>query len=667
MPEESGPENDMSKELGIPKIEWNQVQKAVTEAERKSAGRESRPVPEIAGGAPGWLVKDVKDLKGLPPELVQKLTGFDRAPDAFLNADRLGNMYFEVLNKIDGKAVTDANVAPFLDAITRKTEAISGTGLRIENTKSPESWVTGILGAINNLEDKATREQKSLESFPEYQAIETTIGAVPEKMAGTMNDQVSRDLGREVYLKEKLELVWAARLRLHNRKTEVVGAGGSLKMLSPSSEVPLGKGVRLEFTAIQPIDLYILVRLDDLFKKEAGGATKEICPPVETAMVKWKEKGESWSESPPPDPKNPNKELPSLAKRVLNSGQEMAILRQEIAGQVGSKKAEQLAFDIFTISLSFDKWDKKLEGQGPYQPRGVIHFDAKRKDDSCKRLQDAGPKTTIGAYFAETSEDADDNKKLQKEKDKLPGQADRAYAEHVIRTKEERLKIVRDNRDRAVFTYSVDDPPKGQLVGDLWDSLNDAQARKSFATLLSEGKSWKDLPYLKLSDTAYVGYFGFALGQASKLEQELTNTTFDPKLLIQPEFWTDKRALVNKLAYFSPSVQEKKDAEQDKKLTEVMRTYCRGILWTGSHLNQSKSGAAADLETLGILKPVETIFNYVSLFIPGATIRQGVFTYELVDQMLNAIQTSRVLPGDELSKLKREIRGYIYSFAPAHR
>lgn len=463
-------------------------------------------------------------------------------------------------------------------------------------------------------------------------------------------------------------------------------------MLSPSSEVPLGKGVRLEFTSIQPIDLYILVHLDDLFKKEAGGATKEICPPVEKAMVEWQKRGQAWNdlliperltvedamvewkkkrkvwkELFPDDPNKPVERKISLVKRVLNDGQEMARLRQDIAGQAGSKKAEQLAFDIFTIALSFDKWDKRLEGLGAYEARGLIHADAKRKKEYWERLQKAGPETTIGAYFAETSEDADNDKELQKEKGKLPGQADRTYAEHVIKTREERLRTVRENRNRAVFTYSIDDPPKGQLVGDLWDALSDAQTKKSFTTLLAEGKSWKDLPYLKLSNTAYTGYFSYALGMASKLEQELTNTTFDPKLLVQPEFWGEKRTLVNRLAHFSPSVQERKDAEQDKKLAEVMRTYCRGIFWTGSHLNQPKGGAAADLETLGILGPVETVLKYASIFVPGMALRQGVFTTDLVDQMLDAIRTSRVLPGEELNKLRWEISGYVYSSAPPQR
>ena len=273
MPEESGPEKDMSKEsLGVPKIEWNQVQKAVTEAERKSAGREGRPVPEIAGGAPGWLVENVQELSQVPNQrLNERLLRYDKIPDSFLTPQRLEDMYFDILGEVNAGGLREDIAAPFLSRITSRTEAVGGASGQSgrENSITPEipktkdDWLKLVRAQVMEMMDESITPdagKKWVQTLkirqPRTISLEDALDRIPQEIA---NQKIAYEYGgkrKEKKFKEILQGEVQAMEKLHKRMGAWLTAGptadGFEKVLSETKDNTLDPGVIESISTLLP-------------------------------------------------------------------------------------------------------------------------------------------------------------------------------------------------------------------------------------------------------------------------------------------------------------------------------------------------------------------------------------------------------------------------------
>src|SRR3989338_4547559 len=590
----------ISKELPQPVIpEVSAAEKLLKELDKPGPIRTPEGLPIIAGGEP-WLYADervldrmgseeakklVKSLEGLQAKFPKMVTE-DILTDAFLGLERMKNKESDPRKQAEIESYQEKIYAEVESREAKKAGEVPS--IKIENPESPEGQAKSILGAINLLEERATAEGEKIEDsryVDDLKSITKAIASIPDTLNSATNREatLSRVLSREIRLREKLELSLEARRRLHNRKIEVTQAEGDLAKLGAGGG-PEG-APEADFTNIRPVDWYILVHQDDLFAPEAGGLGRELVVPVAEGLKLWQFVGESWgARLADPIPGAPQ------FREVLNSFTKMQELRSAIATKVG-KNAERLAFDIFTTSMTLEKWDKLREKKaGKNGLRDLAYFDLKRIEDYYDKGAPAGPDDTIGAYFAlahqgETS---------------ATGHAD--YQKPAKdRVRQERLKKLAENaKCPPVFQYSVYDAriKSGLMVGDLWETSTAeiGGEKKQFAQIAVEG-SLKNIPFLEKPDLFYRGYFGFTLGSIDRVVKNINKLGWDPKRdgLLSSAFWGGLGKDMERLGYMSPSLNTRDRADTAYRIGQFKVFLARGIFWDLLERKALTQGERGDL------------------------------------------------------------------------
>lgn len=626
------------------------------------------------GGALGREVRKPEELEAALTEIKSDgLRRFVRASTLLADAELEGEHGKQVLLQRSAKlreiqeeedlGGTDGKVAEAMaQAIGRKLRAHSsesGEGMRVlreisekldpkekakyvsvENPNDKESQVKGIITALGELEELASRERKTFED-DEFLAraveIRRAISIIPDAVNNTVGHDVvlSRLVipPKEVRLKERLLLIFEARRKLHNRKIEVLGADGNLsKMVPPPPDAPLSPKIMTVFTDISPVDWYVLVHHDDLLKEAAPTLGREVVAPVADALDLWLRVGESWGVSVDG--------LPAFNKTALNEVRYMTNLRSKIAEKVGIQ-AEQAAFDIHTITLSFDRWDKLREkGAGSNDPRELMHFEEKRRDDWLKKNRPSGPEDTIGAYFAKEYQ----GELGSKDNPDYSGESGKPEEEN----KTKKRKILRDNAKRSVFKYSLKDLPKGQLIGDLWESVSvsenedDEESRRISLLEIAKDSSFKNVPFERLGEGFYQGYFGYGLGYvAQAIQKEVTNQAFKLEEVAHLSFWIQKGALFGRLPGNSPFFTELSSEEKEKRLNIFKRNYAMGIFWSFSEY----------ATTIGRK-------SFLASFLGSQD--RGSISYRQGELILSSIKESRFLSKREYDRLFEDLKKYHY-------
>ena len=576
--------------------------------------------------------------------------------------DQNGNQAAEARN---GDSEALRQVAEAVKTMTERTAVpapkVEGFKfVKVENPNDPESQVVGIMTSLNELEERATKESKVFEDrdFEAWaQEIRQAISAIPNDVSRKpefFDRKLSRLTSppREVYLKEKLSLLFEARRRLHNRKIEVADAKGSLGKMIPAQESSgsLGKSITVSFTEINPVDWYVLIHHDDILKDAAPNADREIKVPVADALTLWTQVGESWGKQVEV---SPGEKLPHYNKRTLIDESAMFRLRADIAKRVGLQ-AEQAAFDILTVSLSFNKWDKNRDRLSNDDPRDIMHFEEKRRQDFYEKDRPAGPEDTIGRYFAKAHqgeappESDPDNPDYDKTiLDKLTD------GDTPVKLSQEKRKTVRKNAQKAVFKYSLNEPARGQLIGDLFETMRVANpdhdeeakegpnSRKRISLLeYSKTHGWKAIPFETLQPEFYSGYYGYLFGFiAQTIQKELATPVYDPNKdgVLTPSFWIAKHSLLNRINLTSPYFAELNEKEYAQKIQEFKRTYALGVIWGYSDKVLAPRGFVE------------------SIFAP----RRGMLTYAQIRDIYRGIEASGFLNKSELVKLKSEVGGIL--------
>lgn len=511
---------------------------------------------------------------------------------------------------------------------------------RVELPGNPEEQIKTALRYLDRLEQRANANQlrfKEMEMGRDYTALLDAIETLPDR-TGTKNEALSRHLQElypdGVYMKEKLQLLAEARRRLSDRTVEVLKADGDLvQMGAGGDKPPLESVVTISTTNIRPVDWYVLVHHDELFTDEARGTnSKEIHIPVADAMKIWDEAGKLFDKSIAPG-------VPRF-KDTLNSDEAAKRLQAHIASRVG-RKAEELARDIFTSTLSMELWDKdrtQIAGKG--DPRDLFHFDEKRRQDFYEKLGPAGPWFTVGTYFT---------KAHQGEPEGTDHKGDDDY-ERNPRTdlQRKKLEILRQNRESAVFIYSLKDRARGQLIGDFWESvtakMEDGKKHQLLQIARTRPDAWKGIPFLRLAEGTYSGYFSYPLVFANNIVGDLKKAGWNPEKdgLATPAFWEGKYRLLNRIEPFCPWFNTKDRGNPDDveytehHLQKIRMKFAWGILWDGSYLAQAESRG--------------TIGKFLDII--G---RQGTFDIEDVRRMFNAMESSQFLSLEYLAHLKYEV------------
>lgn len=607
---------------GVLPIEQNTVDRAVSRARQ-----ELRP---NAGGAP-WLYLHPSELDSInSPQLRRMVEVLESTPAPLLTEDVLRARYLRIQDWIIDGSVNPGDAQEYLVKISQRIEDAVG-GVKIENPESPENHVMGILGALNTLERKANLEQKTFEDFAkEVAQIKEAIERIPKEVS-ERPEFYSPELStpqKKVYLKEKLELVFDSRRRLHDRKVEIVAAAGNLQRMGVGEQLPLAKGMAIAFTDISPTNWYVLVHHDELFSREVPGADREINVPVADALALWQEVGENWGQVVTPG-------VPTFDKTTINSDEAMKRLRDAIAGKVGVK-AEQIAYDLFTVSLTFDRWDKYREKlTGSNDPRDLMHFEQKRREDFYEKPRAAGPEDTIGAYFSKLhqGEEGLGVNENNPDYDKKPAGD----------LKREQLKTLENNSKRSVFKYSLNGTARGQIVGDLWEVADakmspdsDAPRTPLIEIIHDQRYGWKKVPFQQLPDEFYKSYFGYYLSYADRIQKELVNVAWDPKETLTPKFWRDRDNSLSRLGIFSPYLISLPKNEKLLKTAEIKRVFALGVIWTYSDRVQPQKGL------LG------------KIFSP----RRGLLTWGDIQTIFRSIETSGFLPTNDLRRLRKEVAEY---------
>ncbi len=589
--------------------------------------------PEIAGGAL-WVVEDPEIIEKIQnPQLKRAIKALEATPKSLQTEQRLEKAFstIEQLYVIEGVDEAEQFLAAINQRLERLTEEKIEEEPEIERIKEPSLAV--IFKEIGKLEDRAADENKTFELlYSQFTAIQRAIERVPEK-SGSRHEELSRHLKSEypegVWTKEKLKLVFEARRRLHNRKNEVTKSNGDLIQLGATSPEVL-KGLKIDLTDIRPIDWYVLVRQDELFAEEAKSLTpeetKEVIVPVDKALELWRKVGEGGGK-PPEELKKPGEreeDIPSFYN-ILNSDERLKELRRRMVEKIGNKKAEQLAYDIFWVTLSFDLWDKERKKVIGWksQPRDLIHFDERRRYEFYEKHGSPGPYDTVGCYFAK--------KHLGEEK-----KGDPDY-ERLARITEDkiRLAVLSKNRKRALFIYSLKEPALGQIIGDFWQSawLRDEEGKKKELIDFVKREGWKAVPFLKMAEGQYSGYFTYSLVIASSIVENINKRGWHPEKdgLTSVEFWDKAFRLFNRIDAFCPCIN-RGDTERSEENREILERslnkfryiFARGVLWDGSYLAQPK----------------------------GKLLSKGRFSWEEAREIMRAIKsTGFLIPGSNEEKL----------------
>jgi len=441
-------------------------------------------------------------------------------------------------------------------------------------------WTKMIIDNWFVLEKVTSEEMQEVDKKDfDFKTILSGLREVPAK-EGISHPELSNFLEREypngVYLKERLELVIEAFRRLHNRKMEVLKAQGGLSKLGAVQvESALKPELEVAVTNLRPRDWYVLSHLDELFRDfNEIKSNKELTLPVDGTIQKWREiKSQTmyWDDIEGGYKQEKLKGYPCSLAEALQSERYMARLRSEITKQIKSKRAEQVAFDILTVTLSLPCWDRvRWKQKGKNEDRDLMWFDWKRVL-RFRQMRPCGPYDTVGGFWAYHEQD----EKMEEGK---------------------RKKILTRNRDRAIFKYYLMKVvPDGTILGDFFSSTAAKDRKTNKWKRLSDYDSLKKIPWLDpktflLEEEIYAGYFGYSMPIAAGIVETIRQRDWKPEDLMLIKTWEKLADLTVRLPHFSPSFNIRPKNEQRELTMRFRRALARGILWTGSYLAQPEPG-----------------------------------------------------------------------------
>lgn len=553
--------------------------------ETKPISAETVPVSGETEAISAWLKR--KGDPELNPRLQKIVDRANQRTEALWTPDSLVELYEKVERLLD-KEVPEAEVGMILSRIANYAERrFPPEEPEVERIKDPETvegWIENILSETFEAMKKGTKEKRGLSAekmFSEYTAITRALERIPAGM-GKSHDDLGRYLAKEypegVYLKEKLELVFEALRRVHNRKLEVLAADGGLaKLGAVKGESPLKPELEIEITNIRPVDWYVLAHFDDLFPEVKGN--KELALPVDKVIQIWKRiKSQPIRKVKGKYKQQALKGCPCSLEEAIRSERNMANLRAKIVELIGSGRAEQVAFDILTDTLSFPCWDRmRWKEKGKLEDRDLMWFDWKRVL-RYRAYRPSGPHDNVGCFWAYEEQD----EKISS--NAIPNRRER----------KKRERHLRRNKERAIFIYKqTGEVPDGTILGDFFSStsIEDKGEQKR----LSDYKSLKDVPWLDperfmFEEETYAGYFGYPIPIAQGIVEMVKKQDWDPEDLKSIKFWEGFIDLTVRLPHFSPSFNTKSRREQYELIMRFRRAAIRGIFWTGSYLAKIEPG-----------------------------------------------------------------------------
>lgn len=707
------------------------------EQEGLSAQVEKPEMKPIAGGAPGWIFKEPEDLKNVTTdELKDELQLLEATPEEILDPESLRNKYLEIAQRVGKKEIEVEEATFVLGRIGEKFRKLEEKRIKaepeirkVEFPEKPDEIVDAAFGRLDELEKTAAREKRTFkEVYDKYTAIERAIGEVGENVGEKQDEELNKFLRADhpegVFLREKLELIFEARRRLHNRALEVEKADGSLAQLGAvRTESPLKPELMVSVTNIRPVDWYVLLNMDTLFPESSETLASNI--PVNFALNIWREVGrtgdrrvairtkEGWLVMPTfKEARQDEVAMKELRTRIAWLVRKAERKKRKKLGELekprskiikhaigrrgevtrgwertesieidpkeideGAKKAEELAYKILTCGLTFARWDRGRWAVTGIQGDRDLMWGEKRRAEFFRHLElrSGGPEPTVGRYFAFEEQDRPlDWKKQEEELKRLEREDPRTFRRlkdwvgDLRKELERRIKVLRDNKKRAIFLYSEKrNPPFGCLIGDFFTTTTIQDAKGTWRRLYdyweTNSRGLRGVPWLKreafeetldllagkipkktkegiqIEEGVYTGYFTYLLPSAVAIAETMTKTDYKPEELLSPGLW-DKlwSGVIRKLSLTSPYLNIRGSLERREILNEFKKNVALGILYDNSYLVQTERKTPW-----------------------GRLMAKGTLTYNQVfgvsePGVLDAMKSANYLDEEKLKEIRRE-------------
>ena len=435
-----------------------------------------------------------------------------------------------------------------------------------------------------------------------------------------------------LYLKDRLKIYFNARRHLNDRYIEISRADGSLTAMGLGKEDVPFEGIAYKVQKVDPIDWWSIYHGDEMFPEVDRSTlpeSSELMPRVDRASEAWLEVGleykklpegfytdqekEIWEKISESDAelsaffgdkykgykelsagdlykfyiiegKGGNHQLTEKEVTVIyetptflesrNSADKTLEIRGRIrqADTVRSGKAEDLAFRALTVSLTMPLLDRDRKSvQGSSQDRDLMWGERARIFNFGEKEREPGVDWTVGRYFVKPGQEDEIQEKI--ERGELEDSAK-------IRRRESKLKI---NKERGV----LEETPgswEGEVVSDFFhsfvfvqDQLTGKDIRRTLVSYVVNADrsirigGFRQIPFLKLGQNPYQGYFGYTLGKAKQIDGEMSGTTWQkPEELMADDFWNKRRDLFARLEHVSPCLVDREFRFRGKLVRDLL-------------------------------------------------------------------------------------------------
>ncbi len=450
-----------------------------------------------------------------------------------------------------------------------------------------------------------------------WKLIDKAMAAIPEKLGEDYvpRDPDALDFFEArhpegFYLKERLQLYVDARRHINDRYIEISRANGSLTAMGlGKDEVPF-EGISYKLQVVNNEDWWAIYHGDELFPELSE--TKELAPNVSKASEKWMEVGIAYRTLPQEllttgersildevfknkdkfDDYYSREDKDKQKKRSLkenqlwpstediykvlgrtitpsqlqiyaniptfensrNVSEYLAGIRARLRKNLSDKKSEQLAERVLSVWLTIPLMDRNRSGsQGNNEDRDLMWSERKRVYELGDKEREPGMDWTVGRYFVSSpdqgsaiklDDDAKKSKKLKHRKETLSINAERG----ILIEKDQYFEgeVVSDFLHNNFFAVRDELLPGKGIRRNMASYIINADG-----TIRENG--FKNIPYLRMGQASYTGYFGYTLGKAKQINADLTGLSWkDPKEMAIDDFWNKKRDLIERMEHVSP-------------------------------------------------------------------------------------------------------------------
>ena len=246
-------------------------------------------------------------------------------------------------------------------------------------------------------------------------------------------------------------------------------------------------------------------------------------------------------------------EIPTFKKGLNDAGVRNEIQRR-IIQKIGSSTAEGLADRVFTVSLTFAMFDRdRASAQGNDEDRDLMWSERKRVHDFGAKDKEVSNEWTIGRTFVSTPDqgdkvkekDAKADKRMAKRKTTLEINAER----HVLMESEGYY----EGELLADFLHTTISVPDDLKPGELIDRKLSSYVIARDGSVIEGG--FKNIPFLRIGERSYAGFFGYNIGQAERQVNALGSMGWEkPEQLGLESFWKDRWTLFDKMKQISPKL-----------------------------------------------------------------------------------------------------------------